>query len=138
MVSFDQILLDTPTLLVSYCSRHQLLRAQWHGRFNAASARQQCEQMLHGLPTAWPVSRMINDSSDAYGEWLEAGDWIGRELAPALAARGVRAVAWINAMDWPSREAVAAAVSVAQVLPIKTFDFDESDAALAWVLSIPV
>ena len=135
MLSFDHTLLDTPTLLVRYCSQHQLLQAQWHGRFDAVSARQQCELMLAGLPPAWPVHRMINDSSEAFGEWWEASDWIGRVLAPALAARGVRAVAWINAMDWPSRDAVAAAVSQAQELPIRTFDFDQVDDALAWLLS---
>ena len=134
MVYFDRILLDTPTLLVSYSSLHQLVQAQWRGRFDAASARQQCELLLAALPAAEPVHRMINDSSEAFGEWWEAGDWIGRVVAPALAAHGVRAVAWINAMDWPSRDAVASAVALAQELPIRTFDFDEAEAALAWVL----
>lgn len=136
MIYFDQILLDTPTLLVRYSSRYQLVEAQWRGRFDAVLAQQQCEQLLGLLPTTLPVCRMINDSSEAFGEWAEAGDWIGGVLAPALAARGVRAVAWINAMDWPSREAVASSVSLAQILPIKTFEFDEKDAALTWVLSI--
>ncbi|RFP64666.1 STAS/SEC14 domain-containing protein [Hymenobacter lapidiphilus] len=136
MVYFDQILLDTPTLLVSYSSQYKLVQAQWRGRFDAALAQQQCLHMLASLPSTQPVHRMINDSSEAFGEWLEAGDWIGRVLAPALAARGVRAVAWINAMDWPSRDAVACSVSLTQELPIKTFDFDEADTALAWVLSI--
>lgn len=138
MVYFDQILLDSPTLLIRYSSHYKLVQAQWRGLFDAVSVRQHCEQLLAVLPKAQPMHRMINDSSEAFGEWEEAGDWIGRELAPALAAKGMRAVAWINAMDWPSRHAVASTAAVVQELTVKTFDFDEVDAALNWVLSITI
>ncbi|MFD2784725.1 STAS/SEC14 domain-containing protein [Hymenobacter rubripertinctus] len=133
----DQILLDIPSLLLSYSAPEQLLRAQWRGRFDAASARSQCEMLLEHLLDR-PCRRMINDSSEAFGEWWEAGKWIGQVFAPELAARGVRAVAWINAMDWPSRYAVASTVPLVKGLIIKAFDFDEQRAAHEWVTSIEV
>ncbi|OWP62723.1 hypothetical protein CDA63_12485 [Hymenobacter amundsenii] len=81
---------------------------------------------------------MINDSSEVYGEWWEAAEWIGREFAPQLAARGVRYVAWIQSMDWPSRHAIASALPHIQGVELRAFDFDEQLAAHAWLLSCPV
>ena len=137
MPTTDKILLDLPSLLLSYNAPHQLLRAQWRGRFDAESARSQCELLLQHL-LDMPCRRMINDSSEAFGEWWEAGKWIGQVFAPELAARGVRAVAWINAMDWPSRYAVASTLPLVKGLTIKAFDFDEQETAYTWVTGVAV
>lgn len=133
----DQILLDIPSLQLSYNAQQQLLYVQWRGRFDSTSARTQCEMVLDYLVDR-TCHRMINDSSEAFGEWWEAGKWIGQVFAPELAARGVRAAAWINAMDWPSRYAVASTMPLVKGLIIKAFDFDEQRAAREWVTSVEV
>lgn len=130
----EQILLDTLNLVLSYQPAHSLLRAKWHGRFDASLARQQCELLLSALPSI-KATCLLNDSSEAFGEWWEAGPWIGQTFAPALAARGVRTVAWVNAMDWPSRHAVATTLPLMRGLVVKPFDFDEGEEAMHWLLA---
>ena len=78
---------------------------------------------------------MLNDSSEVYGDWWKAGEWVGQVFAVELGKRGIRAVAWINAMDWPSRHSVASTLPHVQGLEVRIFDFDEQDAAYAWLLS---
>ncbi len=130
----EKILFETAPLVVSYTVAEALLRVRWLGHHDAESVREYCQLMLAHLPVA-PCSYMINDSSEAYGEWWEAAEWIGRDFAPQLADRGVRAIAWIQSMDWPSRQAIASTLPHIQGVEVRTFDFDEQRAAHAWLMS---
>lgn len=131
------MLLDTPTLTIEYNSRKHLLRVHWIGHHDAHSVPQDCLKML-GYVQQTRCTRILNDSSEAFGEWLPAAEWIGKDFIPQLAGAGVQALAWVNAMDWPSRHAVARSVQHARGLLIQTFDFDEREAAARWLDGLEV
>ena len=78
---------------------------------------------------------MLNDSSEVYGDWWKASEWVGRVFVPELSKHGIQAVAWINAMDWPSRHSVASTLPHVQGMEVRIFDFDEHEAARTWLLS---
>ncbi|MET4105299.1 hypothetical protein [Hymenobacter sp. UYP22] len=129
------MLLDTPTLTIEYSPGNQLLRVHWIGHHTTQSVYHDCLKML-GYVQQTRCTKILNDSSEAFGEWLDLAEWIGKEFIPQLADSGVLALAWVNAMDWPSRHAVARSVQHARGLLIHTFDFDEREAAARWLDSL--
>lgn len=134
MPAFSSILLDTPTLLVVHEPHLQLLRVIWRGQYDSALAQADCEKILTRISDTH-CTLMLNDSSEVYGNWWESAAWIGQVYAPELGRRGIQAVAWINAMDWPSRHSVASTLPHIQGLEVQIFDFDEQETAYQWLQS---
>lgn len=134
MPAFETVLLDTPTLTVLHEPRIQLLRVIWRGQYDAELAKAGCEQILaHICHTRCAL--MLNDSSEVYGDWWKASEWVGQVFVAELGKRGIQTAAWINAMDWPSRHSVASTLPHVQGVEVRIFDFDEQEAAHAWLLS---
>ncbi|RSK29612.1 SpoIIAA family protein [Hymenobacter metallilatus] len=131
------MLLDTPSLTIRFEPQENWLWVHWRGAHDAASVFQDCNRLLECAQQCG-CTKILNDSSEAYGEWWQAAEWIGQEFLPQLASAGVQAVAWVNAMDWPSRHAVASTMQYARGLTIRTFDFDELEAAQQWLYTVPV
>ncbi|RSK47116.1 SpoIIAA family protein [Hymenobacter rigui] len=128
------MLLDTPTLTISHNASTGVLWVHWIGNHDATSVRQGCAQLLaHASRTN--SHKLLNDSSEAFGEWWPASEWIGREFIPQLAAAGVQAIAWINSMDWPSRYGVASTLQHVQHMRVQLFDFDQQEKARQWLLA---
>jgi SpoIIAA-like len=131
------MLLDTPTLTISHSQPEDILLVHWIGPHDEASARQGCRQLLACVQQTH-CRRLLNDGSEAYGEWWPAARWIGEDFLPQLADAGVRALAWINSMDWPSRHGVASTMHHAHGPQIQIFDFDQQDAARQWLRTFPL
>lgn len=143
MPASSVVVLDTPTLLVTHEPALHLIRVVWRGQYDSATARADCEKILASVGDL-NCTLMLNDSSEVYGNWWESAAWIGQVFAPTLSQHGIRAVAWINAMDWPSRHSVASTLPHVQGLEVQVFDFDEQEMAYAWLqaqaahLSLPL
>lgn len=128
----SKTLLDNPSLFVSFEPRLLLLRCCWRGLHDVTTIQDDCQLVLAFVETTG-CTLLLNDSSEAFGDWWQAAEWIGSVFALNLHQRGVRAAAWINAMDWPSRHAVASTLPHVQGLMVQMFDFDEQPNAYAWL-----
>lgn len=134
MPVFETVLLDTPTLTVRHNAQLQLLHVIWRGPYDAEAARAGGELMLPFISHTH-CTLMLNDSSEVFGDWWKAGEWLGQVFVAELIKRGIKVAAWINSMDWPSRHSVASTLPHMQGIEIRIFDFDEQEEAYAWLLS---
>ena len=130
-----RILFDTASLTILYDHRNEWVHAQWHGHQDDASARSGCAQLL-AMVRQTGSTRIFNDSSEAFGEWYQAAEWIGQEFMVQLHEAGVRAIAWVNAMDWPTRSCVASTLRHTDRPLTAAFEFDEKEAAMAWLATV--
>ena len=77
-----------------FSPRHSLLYVRWHGNLTAAEV---IKGVMEG--TQWlekyHVTRVLNDKSDATGDWSEALPWLQYEWLPQAVAAGLKAVAYI-------------------------------------------
>jgi hypothetical protein len=128
----QQTLLDTASQMVYYIPEHNYLHVQWLGHHDANTALEGCKKTLE-LVRATGCTRLLNDSSEAFGEWRELARWIGATFVPQLQAAGVEAIAWVNAMDWPARSCVASSMHYLREPVVAAFEFDELDAAHDWL-----
>lgn len=126
------LLFSSTALVVQYDAQHQWLYAQWYGHHDDASVRAGCAKLL-ALVQQTGSTRLLNDSSEAFGEWYAAAEWIGTEFLAQLHQAGVRAIAWINAMDWPTRSCVASSLQRTDLSLATMFEFDQKEEALAWL-----
>lgn len=128
-----QVLVDSASLMIYYCPEHRCLQAKWLGHHDAESARLGCQQLLQ---TVYQTSstRLLNDSSEAFGDWKETSIWIGAIFVPQLQQAGVESIAWVNAMDWPARNCVASSLQYMPKPFVASFDFDQMEEAKSWLL----
>lgn len=70
------------------------LDVNWTGYQNFISVQDGCLIMLD-LVKKNQVAKILNDNSNVMGNWSEASDWVSAECLPALAAAGVKYIAWI-------------------------------------------
>ncbi|MCA8829742.1 SpoIIAA family protein [Hymenobacter pini] len=131
------MLLDTPSLTIQYNAQEEMLVVHWIGPHDAESVRQDCGRMLESVRRTG-CRKILNDSSEAFGEWWPLAAWIGQEFLPELSTTGVQALAWVNSMDWPSRFGVATTMLHARGPQIRIFDFDQQEEARQWLLTLPV
>ena len=128
----QQILHDTVSQMIYYLPKQNCLHVQWLGHHDADTALEGCKNILELVRTT-NSTRLLNDSSEAFGEWRELAQWIGATFVPQLQAAGIEAIAWVNAMDWPARSCVASSMHYLREPAVVAFEFDELDAAHEWL-----
>lgn len=126
------LLFNSTALVVQYDEQHHWLSVQWYGHHDDASVRAGCARLL-ALVRQTGSTRLLNDSSEVFGEWYAAAEWIGSEFLTQLHEAGVRAIAWINAMDWPTRNCVASSLQRTDLSLATMFEFDQKEEAAAWL-----
>jgi hypothetical protein len=127
------VLLDSASLMIYHSPEHDYLLAKWLGHHDAESARLGCQQLLQ-IVHQTGSTRLLNDSSEAFGDWTEVSVWIGAVFAPQLQQAGIRSIAWVNAMDWPARNCVATSLYYIERPFIASFDFDQAEEAQRWLM----
>jgi len=75
--------------------------------------------------------KILNDSTQAVGNWTAAAEWLGQDLFPQLSAAGFTHMAWVYATDFNSRFSIDSTLRCATCLTIVTFD--DLDAACTWL-----
>lgn len=128
-------LVDTPTLSICYDKKNDWLQAEWRGFHDNESVRVGCHMLLQYVEQ-FGCTKILNDSSEVLDGWQESTQWIGQEFFCRLHQAGVRAIAWVTAMDWPARTCVAATVQHAVQPAVATFEFDALPAAQKWLQEV--
>jgi hypothetical protein len=126
-------LFESSYLTIWHDATNQWLYAEWKGPQSLAAIREGCQCALAQLPAA-RYTKILNDSTQATGNWVEAAQWLGQQLFPHLSALGLQYMAWIYAADFNSRFAIDATLRCARSLTIVTFD--DMDAACAWLQQV--
>ena len=117
------------TINLQFNEQSDRLDVNWTGYQNFISVQDGCLIMLD-LVKKNQVVKILNDNSNVMGNWSEASDWVSAECLPALAAAGVKYIAWIYSPSIFSQ--LAADKSADLVLSNITVQFfnDKTSAAL--------
>lgn len=127
------VLVDSSSLMIYHCPDHDYLLTEWFGHHDSESVRLGCQQLLQQIYKTG-CTRLLNNSSEAFGEWQELTVWIGTTYAYQLQQAGLVSLAWVNAMDWPARNCVASSLQYMPKPLVASFDFDQLEEARAWLL----
>jgi hypothetical protein len=123
-------LFEAPNLTIWHdCSNHWLY-VEWKGEQSLEMIQVSCQYAMQHLPLS-NYTKVLNDSTQATGNWAEAAQWLGKHLFPQLAKMGLTYMAWVYAVDFNSRFAIDATLRCATGLTIVTFD--DLDAACTWL-----
>jgi inorganic triphosphatase YgiF len=119
--------------MIYHSPEHKYLLAEWLGHHNSESVHRGCQVLLQQVHRTGST-HLLNDSSEAFGEWQELTVWIGSVFAGQLQQAGIEAIAWVNAMDWPARNCVASSLHYMAKPFVASFDFDQVEEARHWLL----
>ncbi|WBA42413.1 STAS/SEC14 domain-containing protein [Hymenobacter canadensis] len=119
--------------MIYHSPKHHYLLAEWRGQHDSESVRLGCQRLLQEVYNTGST-HLLNDSSEAFGEWKEIAIWIGSVFVPQLQHAGMEAIAWVNAMDWPARSCVASSLQYTSQPFVASFDFDQMEEAQHWLL----
>lgn len=123
-------LFENAHLTIWHDCHNQWLYVEWRGEQRLEEIQDTCLYALANLPLA-NYTKILNDSTQATGNWAAAAPWLGINLFPQLAAAGLTYMAWVYAADFNSRFAIDSTLRCATDLIIVTFD--DLDAAWAWL-----
>lgn len=127
-------LLDTPSFTIEYDPALRCLCTTWRGTHDPVATLMRCNQLLdyaRHTQARW----VLNDSSQSLDGWQEVAQWLGLNYFPRLADAGIRAVAWVNARDWPARAHMAQMLHLVEQPLLDTFD--DVEAAYGWLQTLP-
>jgi hypothetical protein len=123
-------LFEASYLSVWHDGDNHWLYVEWKGEQSLDVIRDGCNYALQHLPLS-NYTKVLNDSTQATGNWAEAAQWLGKQLFPQLATTGLTYMAWVYATDFNSRFAIDSTLRCATGLTIVTFD--DLDAACSWL-----
>lgn len=126
------VLLDISSICITHDLCKGWLYVDWKGPQGPESVRWGCEQ-IHVFLRSSGCHKILNDNTNATGDWERAARWIGQEFLPTLAASGLEYVAWVYSPDYASRRAIDLTLSFITVPMVVSFE--DVAAAYAWLLS---
>lgn len=116
---------------ISFCQNY--IEARWSGHVTADNVITAAEVYLSLLHKT-PVSRLLNNKSDATGDWTEANDWLEFEWLPKAIKAGLHAIAYVYSNNMFSR--LSSHDLIQRMTPsIWVKDFNDPALAEAWLLS---
>ncbi|HEX8348758.1 MAG TPA: hypothetical protein VF598_02245 [Hymenobacter sp.] len=98
---YYQLLVDTPSLALSFDAKSQWLYAEWKGEHDTASIVAGCAAIRQCLAKT-SCRKVLADSSQAVISWDEAAEWLGKNYFEVIARQGVRYLAWVCSSDLES------------------------------------
>ncbi len=122
-------------LFVTLSCRGEYIEAKWTGYITAGDVVTAAKVYL-ALLQKNPIPRLLNDKTDAVGDWTEANDWLEFEWLPKVAQAGLCALAHVHSSNVFSR--LSAQDLYLRIVPNLSMDnFDNAEAARIWLLSCP-
>jgi hypothetical protein len=121
---------ETTSVQVWYDTGLQWLYVRWRGSYVEQTAGEGWEFLLRCLH-AHPCTKVLNDAREAADSWAGREQWVGRDLFPQLAQRGVRYVACI----YPTALAARSSLDVTLDSNLQPFvaAFDDLATACSWL-----
>ncbi|MBT9391968.1 hypothetical protein KLP40_02225 [Hymenobacter sp. NST-14] len=87
-------LTDTPGLTIIHDTRNHWLHLTWRGAHNEAESKAACLLILQKIRQTG-TTKILNDATLDLDGWSELTRWLVQDYFRALAAAGVRALAWV-------------------------------------------
>ncbi|QJX47683.1 hypothetical protein HMJ29_12325 [Hymenobacter taeanensis] len=104
-----------------YAAAQELLQVQWFGNITSREVVFVAQQFLEAQHRM-SVSLLLNDKTNATGDWAECMEWLEFDWLPQALSNGLRAVAYVFSPDASSHYASRKfSERVASYLPIKLF-----------------
>lgn len=120
-------------LFVTLILQMNYIEAKWSGHITADDVVTAAQVYL-ALLEKTPVSKLLNDKTDASGDWSEANDWLEFEWMPKAIQAGLRCLAHVYSSNMFSR--LSARDLYQRLTPsISIQNFSDREAAEAWLLS---
>ena len=129
------LLLDTPSISISFDSVENWLYAEWKGPQNLQSVQWGALEMLRLLEQE-RCYRVLNDNRLVTTIWADAAEWGGRVWFPQMTAAGLYYLAWIYSPNTYSR--LSTDLTLAHTtgeLPVVA-TFDNIEAAADWLRNV--
>ena len=126
-----QLLLETPSVTISYDHPNEWLYADWHGEQDLASVQHGANEMLRLMPLQ-RCHKVLNDNSRVTSMWSEAAEWGGRVWFPAMTAVGLQYFAWVYSPNLYSRLSTDLTLQFTTGSPVVA-TFDDIATATAWL-----
>lgn len=127
-----QILLDVSSLCITHDQCNKWLYVDWKGPQSTESVRWGCGQLQTFLRSTG-CHKVLNDNTNATGDWEKAARWIGQEFLPVLASAGLHYLAWVHSPNYLSRRAME--ITLSFVTTPVVVSFADMAGAYAWLRS---
>lgn len=109
------------------------IEAKWNGHITAESVVAAANTYL-ALMHKMPKAKLLNDKTNATGDWTEANDWIEFEWLPQAIHSGLNSIAYVYSHNMFSR--LSSRDLIQRLTPhISIQYFNEPALAKAWLLS---
>lgn len=113
--------------------RTDYIEAKWTGHITADDVVTAAQVYL-ALLEKTPIPKLLNDKTDASGDWSEANDWLEFEWVPQAIRYGLRCLAHVYSSNMFSR--LSARDLYQRLTPsISIQNFSDRESAEAWLLS---
>ena len=120
-------------LFLTIYLRQEYIEAKWSGHVTADSVVTAATLYLSLLHKT-PVSKLLNDKTDATGDWEDANDWLEFEWLPKAINSGLHAIAHVYSNNMFSR--LSSRDLIQRLTPhIQVKNFNDPALAEAWLLS---
>lgn len=126
-----QILLEEPTITISYDHLNEWLYVDWLGEHDLASVQHGGLEMVR-LMRQQRCHKVLNDNTRVTGMWSEAAEWAGKEFFPAITAAGLQYFAWVYSPNLYSRLSTDLTLQFTAGSPVVA-TFDDVATAKAWL-----
>ncbi|MBC7448420.1 MAG: hypothetical protein H7330_10210 [Hymenobacteraceae bacterium] len=123
---------EHPLLTLTMEPAGGLLHLLWSGDTDAATVKHGAGSILDAVRD-WHPSLILNDGGQGAGDWQDLVPWLAFELAPQIAAGGVRAAAFLPPASAAGQLAMHTLTGEAPagVLPLRLFATERE--ARAWL-----
>ncbi|MDU0371765.1 STAS/SEC14 domain-containing protein [Hymenobacter endophyticus] len=113
---------------LQYAAPQKVLYVRWFGNLTSREVTLVAQEALK-LQGQYPFTLLLNDKTNATGDWVEAMDWLEYEWLPRAMEGGLRSIAYVFSPDMHNQLASMEFFErVRQYIPIQMFQ----DVPAAW------
>lgn len=106
---------------LQYAPAQKLMYVRWFGNLTSREVTLVAQEALK-LQQQYPFTLLLNDKTNATGDWVEAMDWVEYEWLPRAMEGGLRGIAYVFSPDMHNQLASMEFFErVRQYIPIQMF-----------------
>ena len=129
------LLLDTPSISISFDFIENWLYAEWKGPQDLESVQTGAREMLRLLQLE-RCHKVLNDNRRVTTIWSDAAEWGGQIWFPQMAAAGLQYFAWIYSPNAYSRLSTDLTLQYTDATGPIVATFDHIDTARNWLRNV--
>lgn len=118
-------------VFLMFSFRKAYIEARWYGHINASDVITASKVYLE-LLKKYPNPKLLNDKTEASGDWMEANDWLEYEWLPQVMEEGLSCLAHVYSANMFSK--LSARDLYLRIIPeVKMENFLQRKDAIAWL-----